>query len=56
MLTLFECDDLSHASPATISRCGMVFLGAEHIDWCDILQTFFLSEDFQTLFQDNQEI
>jgi dynein heavy chain, axonemal len=47
MTIMLQTDDLQHASPATISRCGMVLveshlLGANvHVkSYCDDLRTF----------------
>ena len=44
---MFEVDDLSHASPATVSRCGMVLLEAAQLghnvlitSYCNYLSTF----------------
>jgi len=41
MTIMFEVEDLQHASPATVSRCGMVFLEAKNLSWMSIVISFF---------------
>jgi len=40
MTMMFEVDDLSQASPATVSRCGMVFLEAQNLGWDPLIVSF----------------
>jgi dynein heavy chain len=40
MTMMFEVEDLSVASPATVSRCGMVFLEAQQIGWYALVKSF----------------
>lgn len=39
MRMLFEVMDLKVASPATVSRCGMVYMINEDLSWRSIIQT-----------------
>jgi len=40
MTMMFEVEDLSQASPATVSRCGMVFLEAKQLGWEPLVLSF----------------
>lgn len=37
---LFEVQDLSVASPATVSRCGMVYLSFDNLHWSLFVQSW----------------
>ena len=49
MRMLFEVEDLRVASPAAVSRCGMVYLIPEELGWRPYVQTwiktFFTDDD-----------
>lgn len=40
MRMLFEVNDLRVASPATVSRCGMVYLTQEELGWEPFVKTW----------------
>ena len=40
MRMLFEVNDLRVASPATVSRCGMVYLTQEDLGWEPYVKTW----------------
>lgn len=58
MTILFETTDLENASPATVARCGVVYVNSKELNWkllhsCFVveLKTIGLSEIYMTLFE-----
>jgi len=49
MTMMFEVEDLQHASPATVSRCGMVFLESKNLSWLSIIESFFKTDFPRTM-------
>ena len=46
MRLIFETNDLSSVSPATISRCGIVHIVNENIEYDKIIDLFFETYKF----------
>ena len=42
MKILFEVNDLNQASPATVSRCGMVWVSETVVGWEELISSFFM--------------
>ena len=40
MRILFEVDSLEEASPATVSRCGMVYIDEKVIGWKSLIMSW----------------
>ncbi len=43
MTMMFEVEDLAVASPATVSRCGMVFLETKQLGWQPLVKSYVQS-------------
>ena len=50
---VFECEHLNMASPATVSRCGMVYLDFEKLDWNSIRYSWISDKEKKGLDNDS---
>jgi dynein heavy chain, axonemal len=51
IIAIFECEDLIYASPATISRCGMIFMEEKSIGWKVFLDSFFKQREISEMYE-----
>ena len=54
MHMVFEVQDLAVASPATVSRCGMVYIDSDELGWMPYVKTWIkeFDEKFGTGYKD----
>ena len=55
MTMMFEVEDLIYASPATVSRCGMVYLESKNLGWEALLKSY-LKEKFPESLEKSKDI
>jgi len=52
---VFEVENLNNASPATVSRCGIVFISEEDLNWEPLITTFSIDRQPDRLYCNPKE-